>query len=106
MTGIEAAKALPAVAERASLSRRQPAPGAADWLRLAAAPTFATMALLTGVLGGGPLETLCSAASPLNGRVAMYVLMSVFHLSPWLKLISGQQEATTPRAKRGAGLVD
>jgi hypothetical protein len=27
--------------------------GAADWLCLAAAPTFAIMALLTGVLGGG-----------------------------------------------------
>ena len=28
--------------------------GAADFLYLAAAPTFAVMALLTGVLGGGP----------------------------------------------------
>jgi hypothetical protein len=28
-----------------------PATGAADWLHLAAAPTFAIMALLTGVLG-------------------------------------------------------
>src|SRR5262245_21845309 len=27
--------------------------GVADWLSLAAAPTFAMMALLTGVLGGG-----------------------------------------------------
>ncbi len=27
--------------------------GAADWLSLAAAPTFAVMALLTGVFGGG-----------------------------------------------------
>ena len=36
--------------------------GAADWLCLAAAPTFAIMALLTGVLGGGPPDMLCSAA--------------------------------------------
>ena len=65
--------------------------GAADWLCLAAAPTFATMALLTGVLGGGQLDMLCSAtqgALPLSGMVPMYLLMSAFHLAPWLKLIS------------------
>ena len=63
---------------------------AADWLCLAAAPTFAIMALFTGVLGGGPPDMLCSAAhnaSPLSGMVPMYLLMSVFHLTPWLKLI-------------------
>jgi hypothetical protein len=65
---------------------------AADWLCLAATPTFATMALLTGVLGGGPLDALCSAAhaSPLSGMVPMYLLMSAFHSAPWLKLISGR----------------
>ena len=65
--------------------------GAADWLCLAAAPTFAIMALLTGVIGGGPTDMLCSAAqdaSPLSGMVPMYLLMSVFHAAPWLKLIS------------------
>ena len=64
--------------------------GAADWLCLAAAPTFAIMALLTGV-GGGSTDMLCSAAqqaSPLSGMVPMYVLMSCFHSAPWLKLIS------------------
>ena len=35
----------------------------ADGLALAASPTFAIMALLTGVLGGGPADMLCSAAS-------------------------------------------
>lgn len=65
-------------------------PGAADWLSLAAAPTFAIMALLTVALGGGPPDILCSAAqhaSPLTGMVPMYMLMSAFHLAPWLKLI-------------------
>jgi hypothetical protein len=65
--------------------------GAADWLCLAAAPTFAVMALLTGVLGGGRPDMLCSAAqeaSPLSGMVPMYLLMSAFHSAPWLKLIS------------------
>jgi hypothetical protein len=60
---------------------------AADWLALAASPTFAIMALLTSGLGGGPAEMLCSAASPLSGMVAMYLLMSAFHAAPWLKLI-------------------
>ena len=65
---------------------------AANWLCLAATPTFAIMALLTGVLGGGPLDALCSAAhaSPLRGMVPMYLLMSAFHSAPWLKLISGR----------------
>jgi hypothetical protein len=64
--------------------------GIADGLCLAAAPTFAIMALLTSVFGGGPLEMLCSAAhgaSPLSGMAPMYALMSAFHAAPWLKLI-------------------
>jgi hypothetical protein len=66
------------------------APGAAGWLGLAAAPTFAVMALLTCV-SGGDADMMCSAAhaaSPLSGMVPMYVLMSAFHSAPWLKLIS------------------
>lgn len=66
----------------------------ADWLHLAAAPTFAIMALLTGVLGGGQPDILCSAAehaSPLGGMVPMYLLMSTFHSPPWLKLISSRR---------------
>ena len=65
--------------------------GAADWLGFAAAPTFAIMALLTGGWGGGQMAMMCSAApdaSPLSGMAAMYLLMSAFHLTPWLKLIS------------------
>src|SRR5882757_3056629 len=66
---------------------------AADWLHLAAAPTFAIMALLTGVLGGGSPDALCSivSASPLSGMAPMYWLMSAFHLAPWLKLIAGRR---------------
>ena len=68
---------------------------AADWISLAAAPTFALMALLTVVLGGGRPDMLCSAAqdaSPLSGMVPMYLLMSAFHSAPWLKLISRRRE--------------
>ncbi len=71
--------------------------GLADWLSLAAAPTFAIMALLTGVLGGSAMPSmLCSAArdaSPLSGMVQMYLLMSAFHLAPWLKLSSSRRSA-------------
>jgi hypothetical protein len=62
-----------------------------------AAPTFAIMALVTAVLGGGAPDMLCSAvhhASPLGGMVPMYLLMSAFHLRPWLKLVSRQRSAT------------
>jgi hypothetical protein len=68
--------------------------GAAGWLRLAAAPTFAVMALLTGVFGGGAANGLCSAmqnSSPLSGMVPMYALMSAFHCAPWLKLLAGRR---------------
>ena len=67
---------------------------AAGWLLMAAAPTFAIMALLTGVLGSGRADMLCSTAhdaSPLNGLVWMYALMSAFHSAPWLKLISSRR---------------
>jgi hypothetical protein len=60
--------------------------GAADCLSVAAAPTFAMMALVTA-LGGGPLDLICWA-SPFGGMLPMYVLMSVFHAGPWLRLIS------------------
>lgn len=66
--------------------------GAADFLYLAATPTFAIMALLTVILGGGPADILCSMAgsSLLGGMMPMYLLMSAFHSAPWLKLIVGR----------------
>ena len=66
---------------------------ATDWLSLAAAPTFAVMAMLTGILGNGQPDILCLAAehsSPLGGMTLMYVLMSAFHSTPWLRLISSR----------------
>jgi len=68
-------------------------PSAAGWLSLAPAPAFAIMALFTGVLGGGPQDVPCSAAqnaSSLSGMVPMYLLMSVFHLAPWLGLLTSR----------------
>nr|WP_246229807.1 hypothetical protein [Bradyrhizobium cytisi] len=62
----------------------------ARWLGLAATPTFAVMALLTAVLGGGPADMLCAAGhgSMLGGMVPMYLLMSAFHAAAWLRLIT------------------
>jgi hypothetical protein len=75
---------------RSTIGRESETAGAADFLSFAAAPTFAGMALLTGIFGSGTADVLCSAthsASPLSGMVLMYALMSAFHLGPWLKLI-------------------
>jgi len=63
--------------------------GAANWLSLAAAPSFAIMALFAA-RGGAP-DMVCATAhdaSPLASMAAMYWLMSAFHLVPWLKLIA------------------
>jgi len=84
-----------AVSDAASL-RERPRISADRLLSLAAAPTFAIMALLIGVRGGGPPDLLCSAAraaSPLSGMVPMYLLMSAFHLAPWLKLLFSRQSS-------------
>ena len=64
---------------------------AAEWLGLAAAPTFAAMAFMTAAFGGGA-EPLCSAhGSLMSGMVPMYLMMSAFHAGPWLRLISGRR---------------
>ena len=64
--------------------------GAAHWLSLAAAPSFAIMALLTGLGGGGAMDMICSPGHgvALGGMVPMYLLMSAFHSAPWLRLIA------------------
>jgi hypothetical protein len=47
------------------------------------------MALMTAAFGGG-MEPLCSAhGSLMSGMIPMYVLMSAFHVGPWLRLIAG-----------------
>ena len=59
---------------------------------LAAAPTFAIMALWTGVFRGQP-DMLCMAMQgppPMSGMTVMYLLMSAFHATPWLRLISSR----------------
>lgn len=63
--------------------------GLSDRLALAASPAFAIMALLCIVQGSGAAAMICSVdpLSPLTGMTTMYLLMSVFHVGPWLKRI-------------------
>ena len=63
----------------------------AGWLGLAAAPTFALMAWISAADPQGMM--MCSSASslmPINDMALMYLLMGLFHLSPWLKLVSAR----------------
>lgn len=65
------------------------APRAAGYLSLAASPTFAIMALATALTDRGPAGAFCGSGPggwPLDEMVVMYLLMSAFHLSPWLRL--------------------
>jgi hypothetical protein len=74
--------------------REWPKASADCLLSLAAAPTFAIMALLTGIQDAGMPGMLCSAApdaSPLTGMVPMYLLMSAFHSAPWLRLSTNRR---------------
>jgi hypothetical protein len=70
----------------------------ADWLCLAAAPTFAIMAIVAGLSSTGPQDVcgLVHSSSPLSGMPGMYLLMSAFHASPWLKLLAIRRAASEP----------
>jgi hypothetical protein len=70
--------------------------GATGWLALAASPTFALMAWIAAS-DTSPM-TLCTSDPrilPIDGMTVMYLLMSLFHLAPWLKLASGRLWANT-----------
>lgn len=69
---------------------------ASSGLRLAAAPTFLLMGGISAF--GSPGMTVCTAAvswSPIGDMALMYLLMAVFHLSPWLKLPSAHSRRQT-----------
>jgi hypothetical protein len=77
------------------------APGVAEWLGLAAAPTFAVMALWTAFFSGQPdmLHMAMQDSSPLSGMTVMYLLMSAFHAAPWLNLISRRRNRVRPHER-------
>jgi hypothetical protein len=68
-------------------SRPWQARGAAGWLALAASPTFGLMAWIAA--NDAPPHAFRSSGTgilPIGGMPVMYLLMSLFHLSPWLNL--------------------
>lgn len=69
---------------------------AAGWLALAASPTFALMAWVAAA-DASPAGLCASQPGvlPVDGMTAMYLLMSLFHLSPWLNHASRHRRAGT-----------
>lgn len=81
------------------------APEAAEGLALAASPTLAAMALATAFASGGAMDALCGSWTgggwSLDGMALMYLLMSLFHVSPWLKRMSGGEARRRTTIDRG-----
>jgi hypothetical protein len=75
---------------------RSAAARAGACLHLAAAPSFALMALAT-MLDTSPMAMMCAGGggSPgewsLGGMAPMYLSMAAFHLGPWLEMVSGRR---------------
>lgn len=84
------------VAKKGNSRAWQTAYDAAGWLGLAASPTFALMAWISA--NAAPQTMICASAPgvlPIGGMAWMYLLMSLFHASPWLKLASGRTRQLT-----------
>ena len=69
------------------------------WLRFAASPTFIAMAVASAVASDDPAHLLCQAMGhaglPLDGMTSMYLLMAVFHASPWWQWIASRRRSCT-----------
>jgi hypothetical protein len=82
----------------------------AAWLGLAATPCFACLALISAIGGGG--NPVCSGSRGIAGvdsMTAMYLVMAVFHLRPWLQcaalqdLAQSRKRAEQPQLPGDAG---
>jgi hypothetical protein len=62
---------------------------AADWLSLAASPSFAVLAVLAET-GRGPDIMSGHGAGSFGDMGLMYGLMALFHLQPWLRRFAGR----------------
>ncbi|CAH1663717.1 hypothetical protein [Chelatococcus asaccharovorans] len=90
------------VAEKRSPGTQQ-SRHAASWLGLAASPTFALMAWVST---NDAQSMLCASGPsilPVGNMAFMYLLMSFFHLSPWLKLAPAlpRHRTQSPSQNRG-----
>ncbi len=72
---------------------------AGGWLALAASPGFALMALAAGLTPPAPMANCPAMADgamagglSLTGMVPMYLLMSLFHAGPWLRLMARRRK--------------
>lgn len=78
--------------------------GAVCWLGIAASPTFALMAWISA--RDGPQNMMCSSPldlTPIGSMAWMYLLMSLFHVSPWLKLALGRPRPLIHHATHAEG---
>ncbi|MBB3384023.1 MULTISPECIES: hypothetical protein [unclassified Rhizobium] len=66
---------------------------ASRWLALAAAPSFALMTGLSAYGAAGDMICSAQGGSMLGGMVPMYLLMSLFHCGPWLRLLAREAGA-------------
>lgn len=67
----------------------------ATWLSFAASPAFALMAWISA---NDVQAMICVSGPdglPIGGMRFMYLLMSLFHLPPWLRFISALSRQTT-----------
>lgn len=80
--------------QTATRTMGSPAAEAIALLAYAAAPVFGLMAGLSALDASG--MAICSGAAmlPIHDMALMYLLMGVFHLSPWLKLLFAQRRDT------------
>lgn len=90
-------------AERKSRrSIRQPR-DAASLLGLAASPAFALMAWVCANDIHSMIGTSGSDGLPIGGMSFMYLLMSLFHLPPWLRFVSALSRQSTQAATQAQG---
>lgn len=85
-------------AQRGGERRGMRRPPAASWLTFSAAPAFAVMSVLSVMPEAAPTTCLGGPeGSFLGGMAWMYLMMSVVHLPPWLRLFARLEAADRPQ---------
>ena len=78
----------------------KPTAGIAGGLGLAASPVFALMAAISSASASG----VCAVGPPflpISEMTLMYLLMSLFHMSPWLRFLPGRRAASPHTQMQG-----